>query len=278
MTILQFQKHILDWHERNGRHTLPWRLTRNPYRIMVSEVMLQQTQVERVLLKYREFLHAFPTVKALADASPRDVLARWHGLGYNRRALYLHKAAQTVVLIYKGKFPRAIHDLEALPGVGPYTARAIATFAYGQPTVFVETNIRRIFLYFFFPDSDQVHDKEILPIVEKALWHDDPRKWYSALMDYGALAFRAIQNPNTRSRHYVRQSKFEGSRRYARAKIVEYLLKTGKRASLSMIVGYFDLDPHLESYRERDILEDLLCDLEKEGFIERTRTEWSLRK
>ncbi len=264
--VRKFQAHILDWHRENGRHTLPWRITRNPYRILISECMLQQTQVDRVLPKYREFMRLFPNPARLAEARVEDVLHTWRGLGYNRRALYLHRAAKTIRAQFKGIFPREISDMESLPGVGPYTARAVAAFAFGAATPFIETNIRRVYLHFFFPGQTAVADTEILPLVEQTLYREDVHRWYSALMDYGALALSGIPNPNRRSRHYTRQSRFEGSRRYARAKIVEYVLQK-KKAALHDLRTYFSLDPHLAEYLETDVLNGILDDLVREGFL-----------
>ncbi len=163
-----FQKTILDWFAKNGRHDLPWRQTTNPYRILVSEMMLQQTQVDRVKEKYREFLKVFPVPKKLAEASPAEVLAVWKGLGYNRRALYLKRAAEMIMHDFAGRFPRKVLDIQKFPGVGPYTARAVAVFAFNQPCTFIETNIRRVFLHFFFADKENVSDTELIPCIEKS--------------------------------------------------------------------------------------------------------------
>ena len=144
-----FQKSIFTWWNSHKRD-LPWRHTRDPYWIMVSEVMLQQTQVLRVIAKYAEFIQAFPMVRDLAQASPADVLRIWKGMGYNRRALYLLRAAKAIVEIYHGKFPVSEEELIKLPGLGKYTARAILVFAYAQEVPLVDTNIRQIITHFFF--------------------------------------------------------------------------------------------------------------------------------
>ncbi|MBI4239801.1 A/G-specific adenine glycosylase [Candidatus Uhrbacteria bacterium] len=267
MSIRQFQSIILNWYTKNGRHALPWRKTRNSYRILVSEIMLQQTQVDRVIRKYKEFLRAFPTPKALATASVQDLLKVWKGLGYNRRALNLQRAAQKIVHDFKGVFPKSIADIESLPGVGPYTARAVSAFAFNAPVAFIETNIRRIFIHFFFGNKKTVSDVDILPMVQKALWEKDPHQWYSALMDYGALAMKDINNPNRKSRHYTRQSRFEGSRRYARAKMLDYIM-TRKSANLVLLHEYSLNDSFLEKYRSKESIRGILSDLAREGFIE----------
>lgn len=275
MTISVFQKKILDWFAKNGRHDLPWRHRTNPYRILISEVMLQQTQVDRVVSYYRVFLKAFPTVRTLAAASPAEVLKKWKGLGYSRRALYLKRAAEKIVTQHKGRFPRAVEDSEKLPGVGHYTARAVSVFAFNMPEVFIETNIRRVFIHFFFRDKKNISDADLVPIIERALYKKNPRLWYSALMDYGALALDGIANPNRQSRHYAKQSRFEGSRRYARAKIVDYLLHN-KKATPYQLERYFRTDPHLEHYADGEVLNSLLGVLQKEGFIELKKSAWSL--
>jgi A/G-specific adenine glycosylase len=209
-------------HYRESSRSFPWRETRDPYRILVSEIMLQQTQTDRVVPKYLEWLDAYPDAVSLAAAPFGEVLGHWVGLGYNRRARFLQEACKAVVAS-GGEFPSEPDALDALPGIGPYTARAISTFAFGLPQVFIETNIRSVFLFFFFPDTQGVDDKELLPLIEATLDRDDPRSWYYALMDYGADLKRKVVNPNRRSSAYGRQSKFQGSVRQARGAIVRYL-------------------------------------------------------
>ena len=221
--VAQFQKKIWDHYRKEGRHTLPWRKTHNPYRILVSEMMLQQTQVDRVVPKYKAFLAAFPTVDRLKDASNSDVLALWSGLGYNRRALYLKRSAEAVVEKYSGVFPKDIATLESLPGIGPYTARAVATFSYNQPYTCIETNIRAVFIYEFFPNTTKVADGELLPLIEKTLDKSNPREWYYALMDYGVYLKKLLPRINSASKHYGKQSKFEGSKRQNRGHIIRIL-------------------------------------------------------
>ena len=164
---------------------MPWRTTRDPYSILVSEIMLQQTQVERVKTKYTEFLAAFPTIESLASSLLTDVLRTWQGLGYNRRAIALKRCAEEIVSRYSGQFPRDTAELETLPGIGPYTARAVAAFAFGMAEPLIETNIRTVFIHFFFHGRDRVSDREIMPLVARTLDRHNPREWYYALMDFG---------------------------------------------------------------------------------------------
>jgi len=232
-----FKKKIWSFYRSRGRD-LPWRRTQNPYRILVSEIMLQQTQVERVKTFYEKFIKRFPNFAALARAKRSEVLGVWQGLGYNRRALALHELAGIIMRKHGGKLPHERAALETLPGIGPYTAGAIRTFAFGEPEIFIETNIRRVFINFFFPNRKKVSDKEILPLIKKTLNHKDPRAWYFALMDYGAMigATAKKKNPNRRSAHYARQSKFSGSDRELRGQILRLVL-TKKEMKLDDLVA-----------------------------------------
>jgi A/G-specific adenine glycosylase len=225
MNTGRFQQLIYE-HFREHPRPLPWRCTTDPYRIMVSEVMLQQTQVERVLPKYAAFLDRFPTVTALATAPLADVLALWQGLGYNRRGMMLQRAAAEIVARHGGVVPDSVADLVRLPGIGAYTAGAIAAFAFGQPTPFIETNIRTVFIHVFFHDRNDVSDSEILPLVEQTLDRQNVRDWYNALMDYGAMLKKTIPNPSRRSSGHHRQSPFRGSNREIRGELLRLLLET----------------------------------------------------
>ncbi len=209
---------------RKQRRDLPWRNTFDPYRILVSELMLQQTQVERVMDKYGPFVDRFPTVEALAQASLEDVLGAWQGLGYNRRALSLARLARIVTDRYCGRLPEEVEDLTGLPGIGKATAGAIRAFAFQKPSLFIETNIRRVFIHHFFSAGEDVHDREIVPLVEQTLDLSNPREWYYALMDYGSILKKEIINPNRRSAHYTRQSPFEKSDRRIRGLLLRALL------------------------------------------------------
>lgn len=218
----KFKKTVWDYYRENRRDFL-WRRNINPYRVLVSEIMLQQTQVSRGEIKYKEFLKKFPNFKALAEASNMDVLAAWQGLGYNRRALYLKKTAEVVMKEYKGKLPDTQELLMKLPGIGAYTAGAVCAFAFNKPVVFIDTNVRRVFIHHFFNNRQGVTDAELIPLVEAALDKDNAREWYSALMDYGSMLGIKEENANKRSAHYVKQSKFEGSLRQVRGKVVTLL-------------------------------------------------------
>jgi A/G-specific adenine glycosylase len=254
-----FHQIIYQYYSENARD-LPWRLTRDPYRILVSEIMLQQTQVERVLVKYDEFIRAFPDFASLAHADLRAVLKVWKGLGYNRRALSLQTIAQRVVSEFGGFLPDSPTTLKTFPGIGPATAGALAAFAFHQPAVFIETNIRRVFLHLFFPERSGVNDKDILPLVEKTLDGDRVRTWYYALMDYGAMLKKETQNPNRRSAHHQRQAPFANSNREIRGLILKALLDhaTLSEEELPAVVG-----------KRRDRTKMLLDVLVREGFVER---------
>src|SRR3989338_2815033 len=222
--LRSFRVTVWKYWKEHGRHDLPWRKTKDPYRVIVSEVMLQQTQVPRVIEKYKEFLKKFPTARALAKASLSDVLKVWSGLGYNRRGKYLHDAAKQIVEVGNIKKALASH----LPGVGPYTRAAVRVFAYNEPDILIETNIRTAFIHHFYASVLQktsIADTEILPLAAKAAEGQDPREWHWALMDYGAYLKRTGVRNNSRSAHYTKQSKFEGSLRQVRGAILRELHK-----------------------------------------------------
>lgn len=218
-----FVNTVRAFYKKSGRHDLPWRQIEDPYKILVSEIMLQQTQVSRVLEKYKEFLKAFPTVKKLAAASQAEVLKLWSGLGYNRRARFLHQCAKEIVSLKK--FPTDVTELENLPGIGHYTARAVATFAYNQAHVFIETNIRTVFVHHFFPKKEQVSDSAILKLVAKTVDTKNPRDWYGALMDYGTFLKSHGSTAHRKAQAYVKQSAFIGSNRRVRGLIMKILLR-----------------------------------------------------
>ncbi|MDP2402123.1 MAG: adenine glycosylase, partial [Actinomycetota bacterium] len=160
-----FVEAVLRYHRESGRHDHPWRITRDPYSVLVSEVMLQQTQVSRVLPKYLAWLERFPTADALAAAPLADVLEAWQGLGYNRRALALKRAAEEISAHHGGTVPREEASLLALPGIGPATAAGVRAFAFDEQGIYLETNVRAAFLHHFFADADGVPDREILPFM-----------------------------------------------------------------------------------------------------------------
>jgi len=253
----RFRRRLYRFFHDQGRQ-LPWRATSDPYHILVSEIMLQQTQVERVALKYEPFIHAFPDVWSLARAPLRDIMAAWQGLGYNRRALAMQRIAQRLVVEFDGSLPAEVATLRTFPGIGEATAGALAAFAFNQPVVFIETNIRRVFLHCFFPGQSGVRDREILPLVEQTLDRLQPRSWYYALMDYGTMLKKEHGNPNQRSVHYTRQSPFENSNRQVRGRIVKVLVK-GSPLTAARIAKETGMDAE----RVRKNLEQLA----QEGFI-----------
>lgn len=217
--IVSFRRIVWAHYKKGGRHDLPWRKTRDPYKILVSEMMLQQTQVSRVIPKYTSFLKKFPTARALARASLPEVLREWSGLGYNRRAKYLHDTAREIIMIYHNNFRSALEH--PLPGVGPYTKAAVETFAFNMPNALVETNIRTVFIHHFFPHTQQIPDREITVYARKAAEGQDPRRWHWALMDYGAYLKQTGVRNNEKSKHYTKQSKFKGSLREVRGAILK---------------------------------------------------------
>ncbi len=253
-SVQEFQELVWQYYHNHGRE-LPWRLpeadgTFNAYHIWVSELMLQQTQASRVIPKYEQFLATFPDVQTLAAAPLSEVLKQWSGLGYNRRAKFLWQAAQRIVADYSGELPSTTSELVKLPGIGSNTAAAIAAYAYNQPVVFVETNIRTVFIHHFFPDTDQVADKDILPLITKALDYEHPREWYWALMDYGSYLKKSVGNASKASKHFIKQSTFEGSLRQVRGAVIRRL--TAGSASLN------ELHDLLPDDRLQRVLDDLV--------------------
>ncbi len=255
--VTAFQKQVYRFYAEQGRK-LPWRETGDPYRVLVSEVMLQQTQVERVIPKFNVFLTCFPTAAALAEAPLAELLSAWQGLGYNRRALNLQRAARMIAEQWNGVVPDDPILLQRLPGIGPYTAGAISTFASNRPNVFLETNIRAVLLHFFFADQNGISDKQLLPVADAVLDRENPRDWYNALMDYGSDLKRRFPNPSRRSRHHAVQSRFEGSDRQIRGAILRLLLASSGMTTLAL---HTQLD--VEADRFKWILEGML----KDGFL-----------
>ena len=258
-SIRKFQEAIYR-HYRDNRRVLPWRKTRNPYRILVSEVMLQQTQVERAAGKYREFIRTFPDFASLAKAPLREVLRVWQGMGYNRRAVSLKKTARLVATEFRGKLPSSADELMRLPGIGTYSASAVRAFAFNAPAVFIETNIRRVFIHFFFDDRERVKDSEILPLVEKTLDHSNPREWYYALMDYGAILGKNRKNPNRKSAHYKKQTPFQGSNRQVRGMLLALFVRHPRLSEPEML-RELNADPGR--------IRENLASLVKEGFLKK---------
>jgi A/G-specific adenine glycosylase len=259
-SIRNFQAMILSHYTSSGRD-LAWRKTTDPYHILVSEIMLQQTRVERVSVKYPEFLELFPDFQSLAKAPLSQVLSAWQGMGYNRRAIALQKCAVRVVSEFDCRLPPDVDTLATFPGIGRATASSICAFAFNMPVIFIETNIRRVFIHFFFSDGDTVTDTDILPLVDRSLYREDPRKWYNALMDLGTVLKTKVPNPNRRSTRYTKQPAFEGSDRKIRGSILRILLKEKKMTQNAIIRSFSE-----ESSR----IIRIITDLENEGFIARS--------
>ena len=259
--VRAFRAVVLGLYVRCGRHDLFWRkATCTPYEILVSEVMLQQTQVERVTAKYVAFLAHFPSVGALAAAPTAAVLKVWSGLGYNRRALSLKRAAEVLVKEHASVLPRDEISLQKLPGVGPYTAAAVRAFAYDMPGVVLETNIRALFLYVFFSArSDKVTDTELIPYIEKTLPHKNPRVWYWACMDAGAVLKRMVPNPSRRSSMHVRQKKFHGSLRQVRGGILRLLHAQGTVTALAVCALYAGREEQVDTALRQLVAEGFIC-------------------
>lgn len=256
-TIHDFQKKMYEYYRKYGRN-LPWRKTKDPYKIVVSEIMLQQTQVSRVLKKYNMFIRLFPDIKSLAQASLRSILEEWQGLGYNRRALALKKLAEEVVERFDGSIPSNEESLRSLPGIGPYTACAVCVFAFNKPSVFIETNIRSVFIYHFFSDRTSVKDFEIIPLIAQTLDTEQSRQWYYALMDYGALLKTGMINPNRKSAHYTQQSPFRGSDRQIRGMVLKLLIDHEKLSETELLA---------KITAENERIRTIFTKLVKEGII-----------
>lgn len=258
--VADFRSVVMDYYHSRGRHDMPWRQPEpdgmfDPYKILVSELMLQQTQVSRVIPKYQQFLELFPTVQALASASLAAVLTAWNGLGYNRRAKFLHQAARVIVNEFGGTFPQTVEDLVRLPGVGVNTAGAIGAYAFNAPMIFLETNIRTVYIHHFFADRTGIDDSELRPLLEATNDVENPRVWYWALMDYGAHLKQTAGNLNKLSVHHVQQSQFKGSKRQLRGQVIRELsLETLTADTLAARIP----DPRLDA---------VLADLLDEGLI-----------
>jgi len=266
MNYTSFIHTVWDHYDTHGRD-MPWRInthrssrTVTPYHILVSELMLQQTQVSRVIPKYKTFISYFPTFKSLTKANIKDVLTYWKGLGYNRRAINLKHTAEIITKQHNGTLPRTQTMLITLPGIGPYTSSAVLAFAFNIPSVFIETNIRTVFTYHFFSNRKNVDDKELLPIIKKTLDQKHPRKWYYALMDYGAYLKQNGVKINNKNKQYIKQTPFKGSNREARSKILTYIMEHGPTniSTVAKATGY-----HIE------VIEKNLKSMKKEGFLHR---------
>lgn len=257
--ISAFKQLIYEYYAQEGR-TFVWRNALNPYHILVSEIMLQQTQTYRVEDKFKQFMQAIPTLADLASIPTADLIKLWQGLGYNRRALQLKLMAERIMNEFGGSVPDTEEVLVTFKGIGPATAASICAFAFNKPTVFIETNIRAVFIHFFFHKNDSVTDKQLLPLIEKTVDKNEPRKWYYALMDYGVMLKKKYSNPSRKSAHYTRQSRFEGSDRQVRGQILKVLVDQPfvQEEQFVQMVN-----------READITKKILIALENEGFIKK---------
>lgn len=266
-----FKSVVLDYYTAYGRHDLPWRIPDknglfDPYKILVSEIMLQQTQVNRVIEKFNTFMQLFPTVDDLAKAPLADVLVAWSGLGYYRRAKFLHQAAHCILNEFSGKIPELQTELVRLPGVGVNTAGAIIAYSYDKPVVFIETNIRTVFLHHFFNKQANVSDVALLPLIERSVPAEGVREWYWALMDYGSYLKTSVENPSRKSKHHTKQSTFSGSRRQARGQVLRMLVQGS--------ATFDDIAMQVEHPELQTILEDLV----REGMISVAGATYSLGK
>jgi len=271
--ITTFQETVWEYF-RHGRRSMLWRpsealakegSTLDPYLILVSELMLQQTQVPQVIPKFESFIKRFPDIEVLADAPLAEVLGEWSGLGYNRRAKFLHEAAKRVVKDFKGKLPEAHDDLVKLPGVGPNTAGAILAYAYNQPVVFIETNIRTVFIHHFFHDQFDIDDKQIRELLEQTLDPENPREFYWALMDYGTHLKQTLPSRNNQSKHYKKQSPLAGSPREMRGRIIRALVGSALDENTLRLTVKSDerFDPALDA-------------LAREGLVYQQNKKWCL--
>lgn len=265
-----FQTTVLEYYQKHQR-ALPWRQPDedghfDPYKIMISEYMLQQTQVSRVVPKYEQFLLRFPTVASLAAAPLSEVLITWSGLGYNRRAKFIHEAAQKIMSSHDGAVPKDPDTLATLPGIGANTAAAIITYSFNVPTVFIETNIRTVYIHHFFTNVATVSDAEIIKLVRETLPSSCAREWYWALMDYGTFLKTTAPRIHQKSTHFKKQSPFLQSKRYVRGRVIRQLV--------SGAMSKEALQHHIVDNR----LDEVLADLQKEKLITIHNKVYSLSK
>ncbi len=256
--LKRFSQEVWAYYQLHAR-PFPWRITNDPYAVLLSELMLQQTQTERVLPKYQEFLEVWPDFQSMASSSLLEVLSRWKGLGYNRRALALRNIA-----IATGAFdwtlPKEYSQLLEFPMIGPSTAAAILSFCHGQPSIYLETNIRRVLIHQFFPGEEKVQDKDLRPILQELLgFQTDFKQWYYALMDLGVYFKKNLANPNRRSAHYIRQGKFENSNRQIRGMLLLLFTERGRLRKDQL---------HESLAFEPERIDECLEALQREGFVQ----------
>lgn len=266
--VRKFRSTVMKYYRQSGRK-YPWRETSDPYRILVSELMLQQTQTERVIPKYQSFIEALPSIHHVAACNTDEILRLWSGLGYYRRALNLKRAAQQIRDDFQGTFPQTRAELEGLAGVGSYTAGAICNFAFNRAEAIIETNIRTVFLHLFLPKGTAVNDREILELVRESMDLENPKEWFYALMDLGAVIKRIRPKVNHRSAHHSVQSKFKGSHRQKRASVLRTLT-----TELSLTVSTTAKALGVDTLYAKQILDEL----QAEGFLAYSGRAYKLRK
>lgn len=268
-SLHSFVQFILGFYKQYGR-TFAWRQTSDAYRILLSEVMLQQTQTTRVQPKYTLFLSIWPDFEALAKTSLDELLFHWKGLGYNRRALNLLKSARATEA-WNWTIPNDRTIIASLPGVGKATTAALLSFCYNERAIYLETNIRRVLLHCFYPESMGIADKELELLLAKLCDEvDDYKTWYYALMDYGVLLKTLVPNANVRSAHYSKQGKFENSNRQIRGQLIHLLSDTGPKQAEVIL--------QLLSRFEEERVMDCLDQLKAEGFVQETEQVYSIKK
>lgn len=266
MNVAEF-KDFIRRKEAELYRDMPWRQNTTPYYVLVSELMLQQTQVERVVPKFNDFIKRFPDEKTLAEASLGDVLRLWSGLGYNRRAKFLHEAAKKIMSVHDGTFPSDYESILALPGVGQSTAGAIMAYALNQPIIFIETNVRSVYFHHFFNSDEKVSDSELRTLLEQTLDKERPREFYWALMDYGTWLKKNGKGRIAKSKHYKKQSALRGSVREVRGEILKQL----KDTSLSLKVL-------TKQYKTDERFDVALSGLMKDGLVEQSGSQLHLTK
>ena len=271
--IKDFKKTILEFYEQSGR-SFPWRYTgrADPWGVLVSEFMLQQTQTGRVIPYWERWMKKWPRPADCAADSLENVLKEWSGLGYNRRAKNLHDCAAAITAKHRGLVPKTVGELILLPGIGVYTAGAVACFAWNSPALFIETNIRSVLIHFFFQDKTGIKDTELFPILERCLDRKNPKIWYWALMDYGVALKKITKNPNRKSAHYVKQSRFEGSFRQLRGALIRSLSEKGPQDPAKLRKGIQNTHPHVDD----GVFYHALDTLEKEKLAAETDGMWRI--
>ncbi len=265
-TITLFYQ-LVEYYYVNFGRDLPWRRTQDPYHIFISEIMLQQTQVDRVIPKYIDWITHFPDFKSVSEAGFDEVMSYWQGLGYNRRALNLHKAATIIDHDYQGILPKDPDILATLPGIGNATAASMSVFAYNTPLVFLETNIRTVFIVLFFSENEIVDDSAIINLLKRSCDEVRPARWYNALMDIGTYFKKTRGNPGRNSKKYRMQEPFHGSKRKIRGQVLSLLIKNGQLCVESLYDQIGD-----------DRIHEVLLDLTHEGLIAEKNGHYGISK